>query len=90
MTLKARKNICGNCRHHQDIGGNNGGHRMIECRYNSPTLFMQLVPKGPPPSVLANPQGAKQMAVGPAFFAAFPTLDPEFWCFKHEPEESSG
>ena len=87
MPLKARKNICGNCLHHADVGGDNGKQRMVECRLNPPTLFMQLVPQGPPPGVLANPQGQRQMQVGPAFMAAFPTLDPERWCGQHEPEE---
>ena len=84
---KARKHICGNCRYHAEVGQQNGGERLIECRFNPPKMFMQMVPKGPPPGVLANPQGARQMAVGPAFFAAFPTLDPERWCGHYEPEE---
>ena len=85
--MKARKNICGNCRFHAEMNDHqNGEKRLVECRYNPPKMFMQIVPKGPPPGVLANPQGVKQMAVGPAFFAAFPTLDPERWCGRHAPE----
>jgi hypothetical protein len=89
MTLKARKDICGNCRYHAEIDGANGERRLVECRFNPPRVFMVMIPQGPPPSVLANPQGQKQMAVAPAFPAAFPMLDPEMWCGKHKPEEAS-
>lgn len=86
MTLKARKDICGNCRHHQDIGGNNDEGRIVQCRRHPPKVFMVIVPQGPA-AMIANKQGQRQQQMGPAFPCSFPTLDPEFWCSDHEPEE---
>ncbi len=90
MTLKTRKDICGNCLFHAEVSGSNGGQRDIECRYNPPTVFSFMVPMGPAPGILANPQGGKQQQIGIKFTSAYPTLDPENWCGRHKPEESSG
>ena len=87
MTLKARKDICGNCLHHSDMGGNNGGQRVVQCRRHPPKVFMVVVPQGPVPGVIANRQGQRQQQMGPVFPCSFPTLDPEFWCSEYKPEE---
>lgn len=87
MRPRARKTICGNCRHHQDLGGDNGERRIVQCRLHPPTVFTFMIPVGKtPPSVLANPQGQRQVQMAPAFPCSFPTLDPEFWCSDYEPE----
>ena len=86
MTLKARENICGNCRHHHDLGGDNGGQRVVQCRLHPPKVFMVIVPQGPASGLLANQQGQRQQQMGPAFPCSFPTLDPELWCSDHKPE----
>ena len=85
MTLKARKDICGNCLHHADIGGNNGEARTLECRFSPPTIFSFVVPVGAPPGVL-TPVGPKQVQMTVKYLSAWPTLDPEKWCSKHAPE----
>ncbi len=84
--IRAREHICGNCRFYAaDPKGSNGQLKHGQCRYHPPRVFMVMVPQGPAPGVLANPQGGRQVQMAPAFPAAFPAIDPELWCGKHRP-----